>query len=89
MNTIRTLGLGLLLAVFALFMSLIFMGHYKLTTANFEKILTQNNITSNVFIKNLKNSSVDKEFSTPFYLANTIAKAVESANAYHKENKEW
>ncbi|MDG1309249.1 MAG: FeS-binding protein, partial [Flavobacteriaceae bacterium] len=89
MNNIRTLGLGLLLAVFALFMSLIFMGHYKLTSANFEEIITQNNITSNVFIKNLKSSSVDKDFSTPFFLAHSIADAVESANAYHKKNKEW
>jgi len=89
MKLIRTIGLGLLLAVFALFMSLLFMGQYKLTSANFEDFINQNNITSNVFIKDLKNTSVDKEFSTPFYLANAIAKAVESANAYHKTNKEW
>ena len=89
MKTIRTLGLGLILAVFTLFMSLLFMGQYKLTSAAFEDFITQNNITSSVFIKDLKNSSVDKEFSTPFYLANSIANAVESANAHHKENKEW
>ena len=81
MKTIRTLGLGLILSSICLFMSLLFMGQYKLTSAAFEDFITQNNITSSVFIKDLKNSSVDKEFSTPFYLANSIAKAVESANA--------
>jgi len=75
MKTIRTLGLGLLLAVFALFMSLLFMGQYKLTSAAFEDFINQNNIRSEVFIKDLKSTTVDKEFSTPFYLANSIAKA--------------
>ena len=89
MKLTRTLGLGLILAVFILFISLLFMGQYKLTSATFEKFITQNNITSSVFITDLENSVVDTEFSTPFYLANSIAKAVKSANTYHKENKEW
>ena len=89
MKTIRTLGLLLTLAVSVLFISLLFLGQYKLTSATFEDFISQKNITSSVFIKDLENTSVDKEFSTPFYLANTIAKAVESANAFHRENKEW
>jgi ferredoxin-type protein NapH len=89
MKTLRTLGLGLILAVSVLFISLLFMGQYTLSSATFENFITQNNITSSVFIKDLEQSVVDKEFSTPFYLANTIAEAVESANTYHKANKEW
>ena len=38
MKTIRTLGLGLILAVFALFISLLFMGQYKLTNQAFEDL---------------------------------------------------
>ena len=89
MKTLRTLGLGLILAVSVLFISLLFMGQYTLSSATFENFITQNNITSSVFIKDLEQSVVDKEFSTPFYLANTIAEAVESANTSHKANKEW
>ena len=89
MKTIRTLGLGLILAVFALFISLLFMGQYKLTNQAFEDFRTQKNIESPVFRDALKNSVFDQEFSTPFYLANSIAKAVESANETHKKNKEW
>ena len=89
MKTLRTLGLGLILAVSVLFISLLFMGQYTLSSATFENFITQNNITSSVFIKDLEQSVVDKEFSTPFYLANTIAEAVESTNTYHKANKEW
>ena len=89
MKTLRTFGLGLILAVSVFFISLLFMGQYKLTSATFEKFIKLNNITSSVFITDLENSVVDTEFSTPFYLANSIAKAVESANAYHKTNKEW
>jgi ferredoxin-type protein NapH len=89
MKTIRTLGLGLLLAVFALFINLLFMGNYKLSSATFDLYIIQNNISSEVFIKDLKNTIVDNDFSTPFYLANSIAEAVESANTYHRENKEW
>ena len=68
MKTIRTLGLGLILAVFALFMSLLFMGQYKLTSAAFEDFITQNNITSSVFIKDLKNTVLTKNFQRPFIL---------------------
>ena len=89
MKLIRTLGLGLILAVSALFISILFMGQFKLTSDAFEDFVTQNNITSSVFINDLENSIVGTEFSTPFYLANSIAKAVESANDYHKTNKEW
>ena len=46
MKTIRTLGLGLILAVFALFISLLFMGQYKLTNQAFEDFITQKNIAS-------------------------------------------
>ena len=89
MKTIRTLGLVLILAVFALFISLLFMGQYKLTNQAFEDFRTQKNIASPLFSETLKNKVVDQEFSTPFFLANSIAKAVESANETHKKNKEW
>ena len=87
MKTIRTLGLVLILAVFALFISLLFMGQYKLTNQAFKDFRTQKNIASPLFSETLKNKVVDQEFSTPFFLANSIAKAVESANDTHKKKQ--
>ena len=40
MKTLRTLGLGLILAVSGLFISLLFMGQYTLSSATFENFIT-------------------------------------------------
>tara|TARA_B110001450_G_scaffold255079_1_gene281763 strand:- start:88 stop:1668 length:1581 start_codon:yes stop_codon:yes gene_type:complete len=89
MKSIRTFGLGLLLAAFAVFISILFVGQYKLSCEALDAFCIQKNITSPVFINSLETSVSEQEFNTPFYLANTIAKSVKSANIAHKKNKEW
>jgi len=89
MKSIRTFGLGLLLAAFAVFISILFVGQYKLSSKALNAFCVQKNITSPIFINALESSVIEREFNTPFYLANTIAKSVKSANIAHKKNKEW
>jgi|TARA_B110000459_G_C16601879_1_gene491497 ferredoxin-type protein NapH len=89
MKSIRTFGLGLLLAAFAVFISILFVGQYKLSSKALDAFCVQKNITSPIFINTLESSVIEREFNTPFYLANTIAKSVKSANIAHKKNKEW
>jgi polyferredoxin len=89
MKSIRTFGLGLLLAAFAVFISILFVGQYKLSSKALDAFCVQKNITSPIFINTLESSVIEREFKTPFYLANTIAKSVKSANIAHKKNKEW
>ena len=89
MKSIRTFGLGLLLAAFAVFISILFVGQYKLSSKALDAFCVQKNITSPFFINTLESSVIEREFNTPFYLANTIAKSVKSANIAHKKNKEW
>lgn len=66
MKTIRTLGLALILAVFALFISLLFMGQYKLTNQAFEDFRTQKNIASPLFSETLKIRSLIRNFRLHF-----------------------
>jgi len=89
MKSIRTFGLGLLLAAFAVFISILFVGQCKLSSKALDAFCVQKNITSPIFINTLESSVIEREFNTPFYLANTIAKSVKSANIAHKKNKEW
>ena len=76
MKSIRTFGLGLLLAAFAVFISILFVGQYKLSSKALDAFCVQKNITSPIFINTLESSVIEREFNTPFYLANTIAKSV-------------
>jgi polyferredoxin len=89
MKTLQTLGLVFILAVSILFLSLLVMGDFYLSKTQFDNFTAQKNITSNYFIDDLTASCVNTRFSEPFSLSSKIAKAVNEANAYHKEHQQW
>ncbi len=88
-ETIQKLGLGVFLIGLILFCSLVFMGNYKLSSEQFEKIISNKGIKSKLFIEKINANVIDKKFSGPFKFSSAIIKALEKSNAFHKKNKEW
>ena len=89
MKNIQKIGLGLFLTGLGIFISLIFLGKYEVTTQSFDDIITNKGIKSELFIQDLKDNLVGKEFSNPFTFSSKITTALETANETHKQNSEW
>ncbi len=89
MKTIQKIGLGIFLAGLGIFISLIFLGSYKVTPSGFEKFISNKGIKSELFISQMKETVVGKEFKSPFEFSSKTISALENANKTHKENSEW
>jgi len=88
MKTIQNLGLSLFLLGLAIFIILPFMGSFEISSAKFEEIVNNKGIKSELFIEDLKSTTVGKEFSTPFAFSSNITTAIANANVTHKEKGE-
>ncbi|KAB8154398.1 4Fe-4S binding protein [Kordia sp. TARA_039_SRF] len=89
MKAIQHIGLSLFLAGLAIFTILPFIGSYELSTEKLDEIVQNKGIKSELFVKNLQESTVGKEFSTPFTFSSNIVSAIEDANEKHEANQEW
>ncbi|NOY46816.1 MAG: 4Fe-4S binding protein [Chlorobi bacterium] len=89
MKTLQNIGLSLFLIGLAIFTSLIFLGKYEVTPELFDNIISDKGIKSELFINDIKNNVVGKEFTNPFSFSSSITTALETANAAHKQNNEW
>ncbi len=89
MKTLQNIGLSLFLIGLAIFTSLIFLGKYEVTPELFDNIISDKGIKSELFINDIKNNVVGKEFTNPFSFSSSITTALETANATHKQNNEW
>jgi ferredoxin-type protein NapH len=89
MKTIQNIGLSLFLIGLAIFTSLIFLGKYEVSPQLFDNIISDKGIKSELFINDIKNNVVGKEFTNPFSFSSSITTALETANAAHKQNNEW
>jgi len=89
MKSIQKIGLGLFLTGLGIFISLIFLGKYEVTPQLFEDIIANKGIKSELFVKDIKDNVVGKEFSNPFTFSSKITTALETANASHKLDSEW
>ena len=89
MKTIQNIGLSLFLVGLAIFISLIFLGSYKISSNQLDDIVASKGIKSEIFINDLKTNVVSKEFSNPFSFSSKITSAIENANISHRKNREW
>jgi len=89
MKKIQNIGLSIFLLGLSIFVSLIFLGKYELSSELFEKVISNKGIKSELFINDIKNNVVGKEFSNPFLFSSKITSALEIANTTHKKNSEW
>ena len=71
-ETIQKLGLGVFLIGLTLFCALVFMGNYKLSSEQFEKIISNKGIKSQLFIEKINANVIDKKFSDPFKFSSAI-----------------
>jgi len=89
MKSIQNIGLSLFLIGLTIFTSLIFLGKYEVTSESFDSLIQNKGIKSELFIEDLRNNVVDKEFTSPFVFSSKITSAIENANVAHKQNNEW
>ena len=89
MKVIQNIGLGIFLTGLTLFIALIFLGEYKVSTELFNTVVTNKGIKSELFINDIKNNVLDKTYTSPFKFSNAITTAIKTANASHKQNNQW
>ncbi len=75
MKHIQNTGLGLFLFGLTLFISLIFLGNYELTTIQFKQLIKNKNIKSELFISEMRTHVLDKEFTNPVNFSSEIKQA--------------
>jgi ferredoxin-type protein NapH len=89
MKAVQHIGIAIFLIGFGIFISLPFLGNFKLDQKSFEELMVYQGINSEIFIKDLQAAIVDKDFSGITPLSSIVAAVTEKANAIHTENKEW
>jgi len=89
MKAIQKIGFGLFLVGLSVFVSLIFIGDYNVTSSGFDQFLKNKGIKSELFINNMKETVVGKEFTSPFEFSSNTTSAVSETNESHKKNSEW
>ncbi|WP_299435341.1 4Fe-4S binding protein [uncultured Maribacter sp.] len=89
MKTIQNIGITIFLVGFGIFAALPFLGNFKLDEKNFEVLITDQGIKSEIFIQNLKSKIVGKDFSGITSLAPIVETTINDANTVHSKNKEW
>ncbi|OIQ27329.1 MAG: FeS-binding protein [Bacteroidetes bacterium MedPE-SWsnd-G2] len=89
MKTVQRIGLALFFLGLGLFISLIFLGDFKMNSEQLNSFVNQKGITSEVFISKMNETVVDKTFKGPFAISNLTLTAFNEANTNHRANKEW
>ncbi|MBT8264240.1 MAG: 4Fe-4S binding protein [Muriicola sp.] len=89
MKAIKNSGLVIFLIGLGIFTSLTVIGKFKLTQADFEQVVTDNRIKSELFIESMNTEVVGKQFNGMMALSPIVATALENANAQHRKNKEY
>ena len=89
MKKTQHIGISLFLLGLLLFISILFLGKYQVTSIVFDKVIKENNIKSDLFIHKMEKNVIGKEFSSSFSLSSEINDAIISSNKNHVKNKEY
>jgi ferredoxin-type protein NapH len=89
MKAVQHIGIAIFLVGFGIFISLPFLGNFKLDQKSFDELMVNKGIKSEVFMQNLQAKIVDKDFSGITPLSSIVAEATENANSIHTKKKEW
>ena len=89
MKKTQNIGISLFLLGLLLFISILFLGKYQVTSIVFDKVIKENNIKSDLFIHKMEKNVIGKEFSSSFSLSSEINDAIISSNKNHVKNKEY
>jgi len=85
MKAIQKIGLSIFIIGLTVFSSLLFIGEYTLSTAQFDSYVKSKGFKSELFINKVKSTVVEKEFSNSFSFSSAIISALENANITHKK----
>ena len=90
MKGIKNTGLVIFLIGLGIFTALPLLGTYKLDKDTFDQIAVDNGFAKSIlFVKDLENNVVEKEFNGMQSFSPIVAKGLEDANAQHRKNKEY
>tara|TARA_R110002050_G_scaffold204522_3_gene340086 strand:- start:23866 stop:25446 length:1581 start_codon:yes stop_codon:yes gene_type:complete len=89
MKTIQNIGLVVFLMGLTIFTAIPLLGTFKLDQATFDQIISEKKIKSNVFIQDIQENVVGKEFSGMQALSPKVGIALKNANETHTKNKEY
>lgn len=89
MKIIQKIGLIIFLTGLAVFTAVPLLGTFKLDQNSFDSIVAEKNIKSEVFIADINQNVVGKEFSGMQGLSPLVANALDNANETHVKNKEY
>ncbi|GGW34094.1 4Fe-4S binding protein [Arenibacter certesii] len=89
MKAIKYIGLLIFLIGLSIFTLLPLTGTFTLSADNLQKVVTDQNLKSEIFVQELENTVVDKSFNGVSALSSKITTALENANAHHRKNKEY
>ncbi len=83
MKAVQHIGIAIFLIGFGIFISLPFLGNFKLDQKSFEELMVYQGINSEIFIKYLQAAIVDKDFSGITPLSSLVAAVTENAHSIH------
>ncbi len=89
MKGIQKTGLLIFLIGLGTFISLIFLGNYKLSSSIFDQFVKNKGINSELFINEMNQNVIEKSFSNSFQFSSKIISALKISNEIHKKNNEW
>lgn len=87
MKTVQKVGLGIFLICFAVFISLLGLGKYKLSKSNFEASVTDS-LHQALLMPNIKHM-IGKTYDSKIDFIADYNKALDKTNQKFKDNKEW
>ena len=89
MKQIQNTGLILFLIGLFFFISLLFVGSYKLTSDQFNDLVVSKGIKSEVLISRFQNDIIGKEFNNAHRFSSQIISSLNEANGIHKKERAW
>ena len=89
MKAIKNIGLIIFLVGLGIFAALPLLGTFQVSKSIFNEIVSEKKIKSELFIQQMQENVVGKEFNGMQSLSPLITSALENANAQHKKNKEY
>ncbi|MGB5377324.1 4Fe-4S binding protein [Muriicola sp.] len=89
MKTIKNIGLVIFLVGLGIFTALPLLGTFSFSQLDFEQLILDNNIKSELFVSSIEQDVVGKPFSGMQTLSPLVADALDKANSMHRKNKEY
>ncbi|MCM4166913.1 Ion-translocating oxidoreductase complex subunit B [Arenibacter antarcticus] len=89
MKAIKNIGLLIFLVGLGIFALLPLTGTFTLSGESLQTVLKEQNIQSELFVTEMENNVVGKEFNGIGALSSKVTSALENTNAQHRKNKEY